>query len=74
MQITREKLNEETQQQSSISHVCNGVVHPNTGETITKYKTLINDPATRSTWMADMCTELGRLSQGWEKKQKEPTQ
>ena len=66
MQMARMQHNNKAKEQSSISHVCNGVVNPTTGETITKYKTLINDPATRSTWLSAMFTELGRLSQGWE--------
>ena len=31
-----------------LDHVCNGVVHPVTGETITKYKQLIRDPITKA--------------------------
>ena len=46
-------------------HVVNGVVHPVTKETITKYKKLINDPILRDTWLEGMCKELGRLAQGY---------
>ena len=46
-------------------HVANGVVHPVTKETITKYKKLINDPLLRDTWLEAMCRELGRLAQGY---------
>ena len=46
-------------------HVANGVVRPITKETITKYKTLIDDPVLRDTWLEDMCRELGRLAQGY---------
>ena len=44
-----------------LQEVCNGVVHPITGDTITKYKTLANDPTTKSTWEESMCVELGSL-------------
>eukprot|EP00804_Cyclotella_cryptica_P019092 CCRYP_014474-RA/>CCRYP_014474-RA protein AED:0.53 eAED:0.53 QI:0/0/0/0.5/0/0/2/0/121 len=33
---------------AQLEHVCNGVVHPVTKETITKYKKLANDPLTLS--------------------------
>ena len=45
--------------------MCNGVVHPITGETITKYKTLAKDPVTKKIWEEAMCVELGRLLQGY---------
>eukprot|EP00956_Cyclotella_meneghiniana_P023733 scaffold46788_cov45-Cyclotella_meneghiniana.AAC.3 len=41
----------------------NAVVHPETGETITKYEKLANDPVISEKWTAAMCKELGRLSQ-----------
>jgi hypothetical protein len=43
----------------------NGVVHPVTKETITKYKKLIDDPLMRDVWSKAMCKELGRLTQGF---------
>ena len=46
---------------------CNAVVHPVTGETITKYKKLIVDDVTRPVWEESMCKELGRLAQGYDK-------
>ena len=46
-------------------HVANGVVHPVSKETITKYKKLIADPILRDTWLEAMCKELGRLAQGY---------
>ena len=52
---------------SGLEEVDNGVVHPVTKETITKYKTLINDPLLRDDWMKGMCKELGRLEQGYRK-------
>ena len=41
-----------------------GVVHPTTGVTITKYRTLANDPATRDIWTTAFGKELGSLAQG----------
>jgi hypothetical protein len=49
----------------SPEEVANGVVHPVTKETITKYKQLIADPITRTVWEKAMCKELGRLTQGY---------
>ncbi len=49
-----------------IEEMCNGVVHPITNETITKYQKLINEPLLRETWTKAMCIELGRLAQGFE--------
>ena len=48
-----------------LEEVANGVVHPVTKETITKYKQLIEDPLLRDTWSKAMCKELGRLCQGF---------
>ena len=44
---------------------CNAVVHPITGETITNYKKIINDPILKKTLEESMCKELGRLAQGY---------
>ena len=49
---------------SRLEEVANGVVHPVTNETITKYKKLVNNPLLRYDWMKGMCKELGRLAQG----------
>jgi hypothetical protein len=49
----------------SIAHTANGVVHPVTKETITKYEKLANDPLLRDVWTKAMCKELGRLAQGF---------
>ena len=46
---------------------CNAVVHPVTGETITKYKKLLTDDVTKPVWEESMCKELGRLAQGYDK-------
>ena len=49
----------------ALHHICNGVVHPTTGETITKYAKLAADPATREIWQEARRKELGRLAQGY---------
>eukprot|EP00804_Cyclotella_cryptica_P022237 CCRYP_017934-RA/>CCRYP_017934-RA protein AED:0.24 eAED:0.19 QI:0/0/0/1/1/1/2/0/738 len=54
---------------TELDHVCNGVVHPITKETITKYEKLANDPTLQDVWTKAMCNELGRLAQGWDGKQ-----
>ena len=43
---------------------CAPVVHPETGETITKYKALIKDPLLREIWMTAFGKEFGNLAQG----------
>jgi len=48
-----------------IAEMANGVVHPITNETITKYQKLVEDPLLKDTWMKAMCIELGRLTQGY---------
>ena len=48
-----------------LDELCNGVVHPITKETITKYQKLIEDPMLRDDWIEAMCKELGRLAQGY---------
>ena len=48
-----------------LEEVCNGVVHPVTNETITKYHKLIDEPLLRDVWMKAMCIELGRLASGY---------
>jgi hypothetical protein len=42
-----------------LDHMANGVVHPITQETITKYEKLANDPIMRDVWMKGLCKELG---------------
>ena len=41
-------------------------MHPVTKETITKYKTLIEDLLLKDKWNKAMCVELGRLAQGYQ--------
>ena len=48
-----------------ITHEANGVVHPITKQTITKYETLMNDPHTMKRWREAFCKQLGRLAAGW---------
>jgi hypothetical protein len=50
----------------ALDHYCNAVVHPVTGERITKYEKLANDPVTREVWTKAMSKELGRLAQGFD--------
>ena len=57
-----------------IEHFCAAVVHPDTGETITKYKKLANDPNNaelRELWQTAMGKEVRRMAQG-DDKQKTP--
>ena len=44
-----------------------GVINPTTGETITKYRTLVKYPETREIWMLAFRKELGGLAQGYRK-------
>ena len=48
-----------------IEEYANGVVHPTTQKTLTKYEQLIDAPELREVWMKAMCVELGRLAQGY---------
>ena len=50
-----------------IEQLVNGLVHPVTKETITKYNKLIPDTLLRDDWMLAMCKELGILAQGYGK-------
>jgi hypothetical protein len=50
----------------NIKQVCNGVVHPITKETITKYTKLMDDPTLKDLWIPAMSKELHRLAQGKE--------
>ncbi len=50
-----------------MEEMCNGVVHPDTKETINKYHKILADKNDefRKTWVQGMCKELGRLAQGY---------
>ena len=47
-----------------IENFCAPVVHPDTGETITSYKKLINDLRMSKTWMTGFGKEFGNLAKG----------
>ena len=51
---------------TNIEEFANGVVHPETKETITKYSKLIKEPTLRKVWLKAMCIELGRLANRYE--------
>ena len=62
--MTNEEL--PTTPQIDIEEYANGVVHPVTKETITRYKNLIKDPLLKDKWMKAMCVELNQLAQGYQ--------
>ena len=45
-------------------HFCAPVIHPVTGESITKYKKLLNEPSLSQTWSRAFGKEFGNLAQG----------
>ena len=45
-----------------LEEMANGVVHPVTKETMTKYAKIIQVPDLREVWLAAMCKESGRIS------------
>eukprot|EP00804_Cyclotella_cryptica_P007694 CCRYP_001321-RA/>CCRYP_001321-RA protein AED:0.49 eAED:0.35 QI:0/0/0/1/1/1/2/0/362 len=49
---------------ADIEHMCAGVVHPTTGETMTSYKKLIACPLLRDVWTTAFGKEFGNLAQG----------
>jgi hypothetical protein len=49
---------------ADIKHMCAGVVHPTTGETITSYKKLIACPFLREVLSTTFGKEFGNLAQG----------
>eukprot|EP00804_Cyclotella_cryptica_P015310 CCRYP_005417-RA/>CCRYP_005417-RA protein AED:0.07 eAED:0.07 QI:0/-1/0/1/-1/1/1/0/1190 len=53
-----------TKLDTDIEHMCAGVVHPTTGETITSYKKLIACPLLRDVWTTAFGKEFGNLAQG----------
>ena len=66
--IPNNLMNEElpTTPQIYLEEYANRVVHPVTKETITKYKTLIEDPLLKDKWKKAMYVELGRLTKGYQ--------
>jgi hypothetical protein len=65
-QLIPDHLPSNDTEDTEFSHYANGVVHPITKETITKYEKLANDPVTSEVWTKAMSKELGRLAQGFE--------
>lgn len=47
-----------------LEHLCCPVIHPTTGEIITKYQKLANDTLLRETWTTALGKEFGSLAQG----------
>ena len=45
-------------------HLCNGVVHPDTGKTITQYNKLNKKPTMMKIWTTAFGKKYGRMSQG----------
>jgi hypothetical protein len=45
-------------------HYANPMVHPVTGETISSYKKLMNDPATAEVWQTAFAKDFGGMAQG----------
>jgi len=46
------------------AHYAMPMIHPITGEHISSYKRLMNDPATRDTWMKAFGKDFGGMAQG----------
>ena len=55
---------EEIHFQADIQHLCAPFIHPTTGEIITSYKKLANDPALKHTWQTGFGKDWGSLAQG----------
>ena len=53
-----------THSPTKFEHYANPMVHPTTGETISSYKRLINDPETTETWHTAFGKDFGGISQG----------
>ena len=48
----------------NLQHFCAPVIHPTTGEIITSYKRLFNNPKLRNVWETSFGKEWGGLAQG----------
>jgi hypothetical protein len=59
--LTTEALNKDP---LTFQPLCFAVIHPTTGESITKYTRLQNDPLLRDTWARAFGKEFGNLAQG----------
>ena len=49
---------------TKFEHHANPTVHPTTGETISRYKRLMNDPETAETWQTAFGKDFGGMAQG----------
>ena len=49
---------------ADLEHFCAPVVHPEMGETITRYKKLQRDPIMKEVWTKALGKEFGSLAQG----------
>ena len=49
---------------TKFEHYTNPMVHPTTGETISSYKRLMNDPETTKTWQTTFGKDFGGMAQG----------
>ena len=58
------KTIEEVHAPENLQHFCAPVIHPTTGEIITSYKRLANDPKLRDVWETSFGKEWGGLAQG----------
>ena len=56
-----------TPQATCFEHYANPMVHPTTGETISSYKKLMNDPATAEVWQTAFGKDFGGMAQGCDK-------
>ena len=53
------KTIEEVHAPENLQHFCASVIHPTTGEIITSYKRLVNDPKFRDVWDTSFGKEWG---------------
>ena len=65
--ISSSPIDQQTAYNIDIEHFCNGVQHPVSGATITKYKQLIHIPQMREVWTTAFGKEFGNLAQGDDK-------
>ena len=49
---------------ANLEHLAMPMVHPSTGETISSYKMLMNDPATMEIWQTTFGKDFGGMAQG----------
>ena len=52
------------QQTQDLQHLAMPMVHPTTGETISSYKKLMNDPITAEIWKMAFGKDFGCMAQG----------